>query len=166
MSFRGLVYLTLEPRVWSYGYILDPTTSGWNVTSATSPIDFRDMIRVKYSNPLNAYCGQAPLRPAARAVSLDNAATDFVDTLLRNYAVPGVVIKTAGEVTQAVADMLKRKWKAAFSGSRRGDPAVLQAGMDVQPLGMSLRDLEVPDLRAFSESRLCAAMQAPPILVG
>src|SRR5260221_79061 len=127
---------------------------------------YRDMIHVKYPNPLNAYFGQAPLRPAARAVSLDNAATDFVDTLLRNYAVPGVVIKTATEVNQAVADVLKRKWKAAFTGSRRGEPAVLQAGMDVQPLGMSLHDLEFPDLRAFSESRICAAMQVPPILVG
>ncbi len=160
------IFPTYDPRVWSYGYILDPTTSARNVTSAIIPIDFRDMIHVKYANPLNAYFGQAPLRPAARAVSLDNAATDFVDTLLRNYAVPGVVIKTASEVTQAVADVLKRKWKAAFSGARRGEPAVVQQGMDVQPLGMSLRDLEFPDLRAFSESRICAAMQVPPILVG
>src|SRR5258708_12531177 len=38
--------------------------------------------------------------------------------------------------------------------------------MDVQSLGMSLRDLEFPDLRAFSESRICAALQVPPILVG
>src|SRR5216683_2291668 len=77
-------------RVYSYGYILDPSTSARNVTSAIIPIDSRDMIHVKYPNPLNAYFGQPPLRPAARAVSLDNAATDFVDTLLRNYAVPGV----------------------------------------------------------------------------
>lgn len=149
-----------------YGFILDPTTSARNVTSAIIPVESRDIIHVKYSNPLNAYFGQAPLRPAARAVSLDNAATDFVDTLLRNYAVPGVVIKTATETTQAVADMLKRKWKAAFQGNRRGEPAVLQAGMDVQPLGMSLHDLEFPDLRAYSESRICAALQVPPILVG
>jgi len=160
------IFPTLDPRVWSYGYILDPTTSARNVTSAIIPITSRDMIHVKYANPLSAYFGQAPLRPAARAVSLDNAATDFVDTLLRNYAVPGVVIKTSSEVTQAVADKLKRKWKASFAGARRGEPAVLQAGMDVQPLGMSLRDLEFPDLRAFSESRICAALQVPPILVG
>ncbi len=144
------IFPTLDPRVWSYGYILDPTTSARNVTSAIIPIASRDMIHVKYANPLSAYFGQAPLRPAARA----------------NYAVPGVVIKTSSEVTQAVADKLKRKWKASFAGARRGEPAVLQAGMDVQPLGMSLRDLEFPDLRAFSESRICAALQVPPILVG
>jgi HK97 family phage portal protein len=160
------IFPTPDPRVWSYGYVLDPSSSARNVTSAIIPIASRDMIHVKYANPLSAYFGQAPLRPAARAVSLDNAATDFVDTILRNYAVPGVVITTASETSQAVADMLKRKWKAAFSGARRGEPAVLQAGMDVKPLGMSLHDLEFPDLRAQSESRICAALQVPPILVG
>jgi HK97 family phage portal protein len=161
------IFPTRNPRVWSYGYILDPTAGNpRDITTAIIPIDARDMIHVKYANPLNAYFGQAPLRPAARAVSLDNAATDFVDSLLRNYAVPGVVIKTATEVTQVIADKLKRKWKAAFTGARRGEPAVLQAGMDVQPLGMTLRDLEFPDLRAITESRICAAFQVPPILVG
>src|SRR6266704_5447660 len=107
------IFPTTDPRVWSYGYVLDPTTGPRNVTAAIIPIAARDIIHVKYPNPLNAYFGQPPLRPAARAVSLDNSATDFVDTLLRNYAVPGVVITTASEATQAVADMLKRKWKAA-----------------------------------------------------
>src|SRR5881394_3808946 len=97
------IFPTTDPRVWSYGYVLDPTTGPRNVSAQIVPIAYRDIIHVKYPNPLNAYFGQPPLRPAARAVSLDNSATDFVDTLLRNYAVPGVVIKTATEVNQAVA---------------------------------------------------------------
>jgi HK97 family phage portal protein len=160
------IFPTSSPRVWDYGYVLDPSAAVRNQQTEIVPIARRDIIHIKYPNPLDAYFGQAPLRPASRAVSLDNAATDFVDTLLRNYAVPGVVIKTATEVDQEVANVLKRKWKAAFSGARRGEPAVLQTGMDVQALGMNLRDLEFPDLRAYSESRICAAFQVPPILVG
>jgi len=160
------IFPTGNPRVWDYGYILDPSASPRNIATEIVPIARRDMIHIKEPNPLDAYFGQAPLRPAARAVSLDNAATDFVDTLLRNYAVPGVVIKTATEVTASIADKLKWQWKKAFSGARRGEPAVLQTGMDVQPLGMTLRDLEFPDLRAYSESRICAVFQVPPILVG
>jgi HK97 family phage portal protein len=160
------VFPTRNPRVWDYGYILDPSAAARNIATEIIPIPRGDLIHIKYPNPLDAYFGQAPMRPASRAVSLDNAATDFVDTLLRNYAVPGVVIKTAQEVTQAVADKLKYRWKKAFSGARRGEPAVLQTGMDVQALGMNLRDLEFPDLRAYSESRICAAFQVPPILVG
>ncbi|HEY5985586.1 MAG TPA: phage portal protein [Streptosporangiaceae bacterium] len=160
------VFPTMDPRVWSYGYVLDPSTSARNITTEIIPIASRDIIHVKYPNPLDAYFGQAPMRPATRAVSLDNAATDFVDTLLRNYAVPGVVIKTAQEITATIADRLKSQWKKAFSGSRRGEPAVLQTGMEVQPLGLSLRDLEFPDLRAYSESRICAVFGVPPVLVG
>ncbi len=39
-------------------------------------------------------------------------------------------------------------------------------GMDVKVLGLNLRDLEFPDLRAYSETRICAAIGVPPILVG
>ena len=157
---------TADPRVWNYGYVLDPSTSARNIATEIIPVASRDIIHVKYPNPLDSYFGQPPGRAAARAVSLDNAATDFVDVLLRNYAVPGVVIKTAAEVNQEVATILKRQWKLAFGGNRRGEPAVLQTGMDVQPLSMNLRDLEFPDLRAETESRICAAFQVPAVLVG
>jgi HK97 family phage portal protein len=160
------IFPTMDPRVWSYGYVLDPSASARSQASEIIPIASRDIIHVKYPNPLDPYFGQAPLRPAARAVSLDNAATDFVDTLLRNYAVPGVVIKTGQEVDKKLATRMKDQWRRAFGGMRKGDPAVLQLGVEVQPLGMSLRDLEFPDLRAISESRICAALDVPPILVG
>jgi HK97 family phage portal protein len=159
------IFPTRNPRVWSYGYILDPTASIRQQTSDIIPIPRGDVIHIKYPNPLNAYYGQPPMRAAARATSLDNAATDFVDTLLRNYAMPGVVVTTAEAVDQQVADMLKRKWKSTFGGSRRGEPAVLQAGMDVKPLSMNLTDLEFPDLRAYSEAHICGIFQVPPILV-
>ncbi len=89
-----------------------------------------------------------------------------MDTLLRNYAVPGAVIETADAVDKTVTDVLKRQWRNAFTGARRGDPAFVQKGMKVTPLGMTLHDLEFPDLRAYSESRICAVFQVPPILVG
>ena len=157
---------TRDPRVWSYGYILDPSTSARNITSEVIPIARADMIHVKYPNPLDAYFGQPPLRAAARSVSLDNAATDFVDTLLRNHAVPGVVVTTADATNREVTNTLKQRWKESFGGTRRGEPAFLQAGMDVKTLGLNLRDLEFPDLRAYSESHICAVLQVPPILVG
>ena len=160
------IFPTMDPRVWSYGYILDPSTSPRNITAQIIPVASRDIIHVKYPNPLDAYFGQPPLRPAARATSLDNAATDFVDTLLRNYAVPGTVVTTAQATDQTVTDILRRKWKAMFSGPGRGGVAFLQQGMDVKQLGLSLHDLEFPDLRAYSESRICAALDVPPVLVG
>lgn len=159
------IFPTSNPRFWSYGYVLDPTAS--TVTREDIiPIPVGDLIHVKYPNPLDQYFGMPPMRAAARAVSLDNAATDFVDTLLRNYAVPGVAITTAEEINQEVANRLKAQWVKSFSGANAGAPVMLQAGMTVQPLSMNLHDLELPDSRAETESRICAVFNVPPILVG
>jgi len=157
---------TRDPRVWSYGYVMDPSNAQTGTTAEIIPIPRGDVIHVKYPNPLDPYFGQPPLRAASRAVSLDNAATDFVDTLLRNYAVPGAVIEVVDEIDQTIADKLKRRWRESFTGSHRGDVVVLQKGMSVKSLGMSLRDLEFPDLRGVTESRICMAFKVPPILVG
>lgn len=160
------VFPTADPRVYDYGYVLDPNAQPRGQAEKIIPIPRGDLIHIRYPNPLDPFFGQAPLRPAARATSLDNAATEFVDTLLRNYAVPGVVITTAQAIDEEVASRLKQRWKHAFGGSRRGEPAFLQAGMDAKPMGLNLRDLEFPDLRTISESRICMALGVPPILVG
>jgi HK97 family phage portal protein len=94
---------------------------------------------------------------------LDNAATDFVDSLLRNDAVPRVVVTTQQEIDQDLADKLRARWRQL---TRRGEPSFLQAGMEVKTIGLNLRDLEFPDLRTISESRICMALGVPPILVG
>jgi HK97 family phage portal protein len=157
---------TMDPRVWHYGYVLDPTASARNQLTDVIPIVDSDIVHVKYPNPLDAYFGQPPLRPSARATSLDNSATDFVDALLRNHAIPGIVVTTAEATNDEVTKKLKAKWKQAFGGRNRGEPAFLQAGMDVKTLGLNLRDLEFPDLRAIAETRICMDLHVPAVLVG
>jgi len=129
------------------------------------------IIRVCYPNPNPndlgwRYFGMPPLRPAARAVTLDNGATDFVDKLLRNHAMPSVIIESEQEVTPAVHERLSSMWRNAFGGARRGTPAFLQKGMKLHEVGLSLTNLEFPDLRAVSETRICMAFAVEPILVG
>jgi phage portal protein BeeE len=129
------------------------------------------MIAVRYPNPNpndlgSPYFGQPPLRPAARAASLDNAATDFVDSLLRNHAMPSVIVETESEITPEIHKRLKAFWQDAFSGPNRGLPAFFQKGMKVHELGMTLTNLEFPDLRDQSETRICGAFRVEPILVG
>ena len=129
------------------------------------------IIRVRYPNPNPRdlgwrYFGMPPMRPAARALTLDNGATDFVDKLLRNHAMPSVIIETEQEVTPKVHERLVAMWGSAFGGARRTTPAFLQKGMKLHEVGLSLTNLEFPDLRAVSETRICMAFAVEPILVG
>ena len=155
-----------NPRQWRYGYMLDPTTNAAGRSPEVIPIAFRDMIHIKYPNPLDAYFGQAPLRPATRAVSLDNARTDFVDTLLRNDAVPRVVVTTASAVDEEITNRLERRWMRKFGGTNRGRPAFLQTGMEVKTLGLNLENLQFGDLSGVTESRITMAFGVHPILIG
>jgi HK97 family phage portal protein len=152
---------SLEPWRYRWLYVPDLTKPDLVV-----PVDPQDMVRVRYPNPLDDYFGWPPLRPAARAISLDNATTDYVDTLLRNAAVPGVVVTSQSIVDNEIAERLGVKWRMKFGGSRRGEPAFLQAGMDVKVLGLNLEQLQFGDLTATSEARICMSLGVPPILIG
>jgi HK97 family phage portal protein len=155
-----------NPREWSYGYVLDPTSGFAGRGLEVIPIARSDMIHIKYPNPLDAYFGQAPLRPATRATTVDNARTDFVDALLRNDAVPRTVVTTEAEIDEQVVERLEARWMRKFGGTNRGRPAFLQKGMDVKVLGLNLKDLEFTDLSGVTEARICSAMGVQPILVG
>lgn len=142
----------------SYGFAVDG--------SKTVPID---VVHFKLPNPVDPMVGTPPMRAALRATALDNEATDFVKALLQNHAIPGVVVKMSNlesVLDDTTTDRLKAKWRASYGGKNRGEPAFLQAGMDVQELGLNLKDLEFPDLRTISESRICMSFGVPPIIVG
>lgn len=125
-----------------------------------------DVVHFKLPNPLDEYFGQPPLRAAVRAVAVDNEATDYVKSLLQNDAMPPVVVTTEQRLDEETVNRLRSRWRDRFGGDKRGSPAFLQKGMDVKVLGLNLRDLEFPDLRSISETRICAVFGVPPILVG
>jgi len=151
-------------RQWHYGYV--PNPGGVPQAIDAIPVAFNDIIHIKYPNPLDQYFGQAPMRPATRAVSVDNARTDFVDTLLRNDAVPRTIITTQSEIDEQVVDRLERRWFRRFSGANRGKPAFLQQGMDVKVLGLNLDELQFGDMSGVTEARICMTFGVHPILIG
>lgn len=141
----------------SYGYVIG---------SAVVPVE---VVFFRLPNPIDPLVGAAPMRAALRATAVDNEATSFVKSLLGNSAIPGVVV-TMGELEtvldEEVTTRLTEKWMAKLGGKRRGRPVFLQTGMDVKQLGLNLKDLEFPDLRAVAETRICSAFKTPPMLVG
>lgn len=126
----------------------------------------QDIIHFKRWHPINDYFGLSPLQVAARMTDSDNEATDFVQALLQNSAQHGVAITTEATLDDSAVERMLRRWKQKFSGKKRGEPVVLQKGMDVKPISMTLRELEFPDLRNISETRICSVYQVPPIVVG
>lgn len=111
--------------------------------------------------------GMGPLQVLASEISADNEATAFVGALLKNYAVPSMVLTVKAPVrNEDDAKLIKAKARAEFGGSKRGEVALLDADTKAEMIGFSLEQLEFPDLRAVAESRIAAAVGVPAILVG
>jgi len=148
---------------------------GWNYwppgMGEPTVLSIDDVISMNYPDPAGETGGivegLGPLQVLSREVESDNEATNFVAALLKNSAVPGSILKLKAQgVSADQAKKIKRAWMAQFGGQKRGEPAVLDAETDYQSVGFNLQQLEFPQLRGFSESRIASCFGVPAIMVG
>lgn len=112
--------------------------------------------------------GLSPLKRLLRQVSTDEEADRFVDALLKNYAVPGlVVIPSAGTfIDEQDADRITAKLQRKFGNDNRGNVAVMSKESTVMQFGFSPSDMDLTTLHRIPEERISAAMGVPAIVAG
>ena len=112
--------------------------------------------------------GLAPLKALVRQISTDNEADKFVESLLKNYAVPGlVVIPGAGtSLTEDQADNIQERLRRKFGNEARGNIAVMSRESTVQQFGFSPEDLNLSVLHRVPEERISAVLGVPAIVAG
>jgi len=125
----------------------------------------RDVIHIRYPNPLNDYYGMSPIAAIARIADIDNSAIDFIKMFFDNGAVPLGIFKTRRRIDQIEADRIKGRWKDRLQGNWH-DIAVIDAEGEYQQVGVDLAQLDLTSLTNLTESRICAAFGVPPVIVG
>lgn len=111
--------------------------------------------------------GRGPLQALAAEISADNAATQFVNALVQNYAQPGIILSVKGAVmSEDDMKLIKAGFMRDFGGMNRGQPAVVDNETVITQTGFSLQQLEFQGLRRISESRAAAVFGVPAIMVG
>ena len=139
------------------------------VGSVETPVAVRDIVHFKTHDPMNPYFGMPEIQPALRQYCTDNEATDLAMWMMKNRATPGIAVETEAEdMTEEKADRMREKFQAQFGPRRRGGVggvSFFTKGMRVKPITLNMRDLRFPDLSAISETRICAALDTPPILI-
>lgn len=153
-----------EPPVVGWSYLVPGTTH-------YIPIAYSEVMTFHFPDPGGESGGLGegfgPLQALATEIGADNEATRYVGTLLANYATPGVVLTVKDRIpNEAEARLIKQNFVQDFGGNRKGLPALLDEGATVTALGFNLTELEFPQLRNISESRIAAAMGVPAILAG
>jgi HK97 family phage portal protein len=133
-------------------------------------IDPRDVIHIRdyMTDPNNVRKGISPLASLYREIASDNEAANWTGSLLRNGAVPGVVIspEVASSTTQPQLDAVKDEFVRRFGGDQRGQPLVLSGPTKVQAIAFNPQEMNLRDLRIVPEERITAVLGIPAIVVG
>jgi HK97 family phage portal protein len=130
------------------------------------PVPKDDIIHWKWMiDPAQPWKGIGAIELSAREVDRDNEATAYIYALLKNNAVPPVVItlEEGDESTQEQIDAMGLKW---IQKHGQGQPAFISSGMKVQEMGFDLHKLAAETLADVPETRIAANFHVPPSVAG
>lgn len=117
----------------------------------------------------NHMLGISRLRRVLREISTDDEASEFVARLLRNNAVPGLVVLTQPEsqVDAEGAEVVKARIDGAFTGENRGRTAVVSPAVrDIKQFGFEPKSLDLAPLTGQAEALIAAVLGVPAQVAG
>ena len=126
-------------------------------------IHFRDGI-----DPMNMRMGLSPVASVLREVYTDQEIANYSALLMKNGAVPPVVISLKENVNAYQFDPndVRDKYLRQTQGDQRGKAWVSGAAVNVEKVGFSPNDLNLAQLRRLPEERLSAVIGIPAIVLG
>ncbi|NUQ86373.1 MAG: phage portal protein [Anaerolineales bacterium] len=149
---------TSEGFVRAYEY--DPGDGRKTIIPKDDIIHWKWMI-----DPEFPWKGIGAIALCAKDVDKDSEATSYVYALLKNNAVPPLVVNLEedDDSTQEEIDAMGAKWIQKHS---KGQPAFISAGMKVTQLGYDLNKLAGETLADVPETRIAANFHVPPSVAG
>ena len=121
-------------------------------------------------DPQNPRKGLSPLRTVMRELFTDAEAANWTASLLRNGAVPSIMVmpKENANIIQDEDNLraTKAHLSASFRGDRRGEPMAIGAPVDIEQFGYSPEQMDLASLRRIPETRAAAVLRLPPIVMG
>lgn len=123
------------------------------------------IIHTQNNDVMHEHRGMPRILPAMREVISDNEATDFVTSMIQNSAMPGVVLTTnEPHPDRDAVREIQENFSEKYGQENRGKPAVIGDAMGVQDISHTFREMEFPELRRITETRICQVNLVPPIV--
>jgi HK97 family phage portal protein len=111
--------------------------------------------------------GHSPIEVARQVLDLAAAERDHGNATFNNGARLSGILKFPQKLKKDQRDNLKASWDSQYSGGENaGKTAVLEEGVDYQPISMTLADAEWIAARQFSVEEVCRLFRMPPTMVG
>ncbi|MFZ9311747.1 MAG: phage portal protein, partial [Arenimonas sp.] len=141
----------------------------YRVNGKTVKLKIDDVVHFRFGlDPNNTRKGRSPMRAVLREAFTDDEASYFAAALLKNMAIPGVVLAPSESIgmNATKAEQIKELWKRKFGGDNRGEPLILDFQASIDTIGFSPNDLNFEVLRRIPEERISGAFGIPAIVAG
>ena len=126
-----------------------------------------DVGHMSFPNPNGDLYGLSPLHVLAKTINLDLSMTDFAKVFFQNAGVPSGLLKVKRRLTsQEEATRIRARWRSSFGGTNNfHSVAVLDDDAEYQQMASAPAEMALTDLHNHTESRICAVLGVPPILI-
>lgn len=115
----------------------------------------------------DGYTGISPIAAQREAIGAAIASRDFGSRFWNNDARPPFWIKVPGKFKDNEARTnFRSEWQAAYGGSNRGRPAVLDREMEIKELGLDNQTAQWMESRAAADLDIAGIYRLPPHKVG
>lgn len=107
--------------------------------------------------------GYSLIRLAREAVGLGLATQEFGATVFANGAVPGIVLKHPGTLSDKAYNRVKESWNERHMGlANAHKAAILEEGMGVDKIGIPPEDAQFLETRRFQVEEIARILRIPP----
>tara|TARA_R100000808_G_scaffold9064_3_gene25197 strand:- start:3153 stop:4568 length:1416 start_codon:yes stop_codon:yes gene_type:complete len=139
-------------------------------SGASTQIPVEDVIHFRFGiSPDDTKLGRSPLASVFRELFTDDEAANFTAALLRNSAIPGVVLapgEGVGAVNEEDLNQIRDRWSDQFGSDNRGRLMVMRGATKVTTVSFSPQEMNLRELRRIPEERVSGALGVPAIVAG
>jgi len=137
----------------------------WQNGNQWTSVNPRDLTKQYLPDPQNPTNGMSPFTAASRDYDLDKERENYIAEMLINLKVPGLILKQEGGWIEDDKHDIRAMLMDRIGRGHRGNPIFLEGKESEVTMVAPLKDLDWPGLSTLSETRLCAVVGVPPMIL-
>jgi len=154
----------------THNRLQDGELIGWEYRAAGGvriPLSLAEVHQWKAFNPDDRHRGIGPLEAAANSLNYSFASALYNASALSNGAEPGLILSAPGKLDPDQVAMLRSQFDSRHRGAGRAKrTAVLTGGLEASTVAMKMTDMEVAEITAMSDKKICSIFGVPPGVAG
>jgi HK97 family phage portal protein len=164
LTISPIVAKTADSFELITGYELTDYSKGQIEVKKLKP---NEIVFIKNINPRNKWRGYGVVEAAQGSIDTMHYSEKYNLNFFKNSAVPFTVLYTDQKLTEQIMSRLKDSWNTNYKGVNNAfKTAVLEAGLKVEKLQTSSKDMDFIEQQKFLRDKLMAMFKTTKIALG